>query len=79
MAKIKLQTTQTIQEAFKDFLISRKSKGLTDKTLESYQFHFHAIAFFGMLYLIAARSIGNIRDAKYQSAEEWKNNQSFSL
>lgn len=44
MAKVKLQTTATIEETFKDFIVSKRSKGLAEKTLESYQFHFHSIA-----------------------------------
>lgn len=44
MEKIKLHLGATIEETFKDFIISRKSKGLAEKTLESYQSHFKAIA-----------------------------------
>ncbi len=44
MAKIRLQRTASIEEAFRDFIISKRSKGLAEKTLESYQFHFHSIA-----------------------------------
>ena len=43
MAKIKLQMRATIEETFKDFIVSKRSKGLAEKTLESYQFHFHSI------------------------------------
>lgn len=44
MGKIKLQTTATIEETFRDFIISKRAKGLAEKTLESYQFHFRSIA-----------------------------------
>lgn len=44
MAKIKLQVGATIEETFKDFLISRKTKGLAEKTLQSYQSQFQAVA-----------------------------------
>lgn len=44
MAKIKLQVSKTIEETFKDFLISRKTKGLAEKTLQSYQSQFQAVA-----------------------------------
>ena len=44
MAKITLHQGASIEETFKDFIISRKTKGLADKTIESYNYHFHAIA-----------------------------------
>ena len=44
MAKIKLKTSENVAEIFGDFLISRKTKGVADKTLESYANHFHAIS-----------------------------------
>ena len=44
MGKIKLITAVTMEETFKQFLLSRKTKGLSDKTLESYQNHFRAVA-----------------------------------
>ena len=44
MAKIKLNISRTFEETFHDFLISRKAKGLADKTLKSYQTHFQAIS-----------------------------------
>lgn len=44
MKKITLITGATITEAFENFLISRKSKGLADKTLQSYRHHFIAVA-----------------------------------
>lgn len=44
MAKIKLKTSENVAEIFGDFLISRKTKGVANKTLESYANHFHAIS-----------------------------------
>ena len=34
MAKIKLVVSATIEETFKDFIISQKTKGSADKTLQ---------------------------------------------
>ena len=48
MAKITLHQGASIEETFKDFIISRKTKGLADKTIESYNYHFHAIAHHGL-------------------------------
>ena len=44
MAKIKLAVSATIEETFADFMISRKTKGLAEKTLQSYQSQFQAVA-----------------------------------
>lgn len=44
MAKIKLVVSATIEETFSDFIISRKTKGLAEKTLQSYQSQFRAVA-----------------------------------
>ena len=44
MAKIKLVVSATIEENFSDFIISRKTKGLAEKTLQSYQSQFQAVA-----------------------------------
>lgn len=44
MAKITLYQGASIEETFKDFIISRKTKGLADKTIQSYNYHFNAIA-----------------------------------
>ncbi len=44
MAKIKLVVSATIEETFKDFIISRKTKGLAEQTLQSYQSQFQAVA-----------------------------------
>ena len=44
MAKIKLVVSATIEETFSDFIISKKAKGLAEKTLQSYQAQFQAVA-----------------------------------
>lgn len=44
MKKITLTQSVSIEETFKDFIVSRKTKGLVDKTIESYQNQFRAIA-----------------------------------
>lgn len=44
MKKIKLNCAATMEETFADFLTSRKAKGLTDKTLQSYEQQFRAVA-----------------------------------
>ena len=44
MKKIKLNCAATIEETFADFLASRKAKGLADKTLQSYEQQFRAVA-----------------------------------
>ena len=44
MAKIKLVVRATIEETFSDFIISKKTKGLAEKTLQSYQSQFQAVA-----------------------------------
>ena len=44
MAKIKLVVSATIEETFSDFIISKKTKGLTEKTLPSYPSQFQALA-----------------------------------
>ena len=44
MAKIKLVVSATIEETFSDFIISKKTEGLAEKTLQSYQSQFQAVA-----------------------------------
>ena len=44
MAKIKLVVSATIEETFSDFIISKKTKGLAEKTLQSYQSQFQVVA-----------------------------------
>ena len=36
MKKIRMNCTATLDETFADFLLSRRAKGLAEKTLESY-------------------------------------------
>ena len=43
MAKIQMRTSKTVAEIFEDFIMTRKAKGLSDKTLLSYQSHFKSI------------------------------------
>ena len=57
MVKIKLQAAVTIEEAFESFLASKRAKGLAEKTLESYQFHFRSIA----KHLDVTQDVGAIR------------------
>ena len=42
--KISVQQTQTIREAFADFLLQKKASGLADKTIETYSHHFDIIS-----------------------------------
>lgn len=44
MKKIRMNCAATVEETFADFLTSRKAKGLADKTLQSYQQQFQAVA-----------------------------------
>ena len=44
MAKIKLVVSASIEETFSDFIISKKTKGLAEKTLQNYQSQFQAVA-----------------------------------
>jgi integrase/recombinase XerD len=44
MSKIQMKTANTVQETFDRFILVKKAAGLADKTLESYQQHFHAIS-----------------------------------
>lgn len=43
MKKIKMKIGNTVAETFEDFIISRKAKGLSDKTLVTYNQHLRAI------------------------------------
>ncbi len=75
MARIKLNVSTTIEETYRDFLISRKTKGLADKTLQSYEQQFRAVArHLDMSMDIAALQkadldgmISNMRDAGLSS------------
>ncbi|MDU6203246.1 MAG: site-specific integrase [Flavonifractor plautii] len=44
MKKIKMNQAATMEETFKDFLTSRKIKGVAEKTLQTYSFHLHAVS-----------------------------------
>ncbi len=44
MSKIKMQQAVSMEEIFQDFIVSKRAKGLAEKTLESYQYHFRSIA-----------------------------------
>jgi len=38
-----MNVSASVEEAFRDFIVSRKTKGVTDKTIESYQHQFKAV------------------------------------
>ena len=42
--KINAHQTQTIREAYDDFLLQKKALGLADKTIETYSHHFGIIS-----------------------------------
>lgn len=42
MKKIRMNCTATLDETFADFLLSRRAKGLAEKTLESYSSQWRA-------------------------------------
>lgn len=44
MKKIRMNCTATLDETFADFLLSRRAKGLAEKTLESYSSQWRAVA-----------------------------------
>lgn len=44
MAKISMKMSVTVTETFEDFILSRKAKGLSEKTLTTYKQHFAAIS-----------------------------------
>jgi len=44
MKKITMKTSSTVAETFEDFLIAKKARGLSDKTLVTYKQHFSAIS-----------------------------------
>ncbi len=41
--RISVKSSASVEEEIKRFLLSKKAKGLADKTLATYQQHFHAI------------------------------------
>ena len=44
MKKIKMNQAATIAEIYKDFLTSRKVKGVVDKTIDTYKYHLLAVS-----------------------------------
>lgn len=44
MAKIRIKSTISIEEAFSNFLLTKNMEGLAEKTLASYKNHLHSIA-----------------------------------
>jgi len=50
MANIKMKTAETLEESFEKFLLSKSAKGITEKTVQTYSQHFHAISFFAFLH-----------------------------
>lgn len=44
MKKIRMNCTATLDETFADFLLSRRAKGLAEKTMESYSSQWKAVA-----------------------------------
>ena len=44
MKKIRMNCAATVDETFADFLLSRRAKGLAEKTLESYSSQWKAVA-----------------------------------
>lgn len=44
MKKLRLNTTATVRETFENYIISRKARGVADKTLQSYKSQFDAAA-----------------------------------
>ena len=43
MAKIQMKTSETMTEIFDNFIMSRKAKGLSEKTISSYKSHFKSL------------------------------------
>ncbi len=44
MGKLRLNTVSTMEETFENFIISRKARGVAEKTMQSYKSQFKAIA-----------------------------------
>ena len=60
MARIKMKTAAlTVEECFDSFINSRKAKGLSEKTLQTYHYHFAAIG----KYLDMAAGIDSLKKA----------------
>lgn len=60
MKKITMKTSSTVAETFEDFLISKKARGLSDKTLKTYKEHFNSIS----RYLQIDVSIDAVRQSR---------------
>ena len=43
MSKIQMKTSETVAEIFDNFIMTRKAKGLSDKTVSSYRSHFKSM------------------------------------
>ena len=43
MSKIQMKTSETVAEIFDNFIMTRKAKGLSDKTVSSYKSHFKSM------------------------------------
>ena len=69
MTKIKLVVRATIEETFSDFIISKKTTGLAERTLQSYQSQFGAVA----KHMDVKMDI-----AMLQKADAWKSNKPFN-
>lgn len=64
MARIKMKTAAlTVEECFDSFINSRKAKGLSEKTLQTYHYHFAAIG----KYLDTAAGIDEIKKADLET------------
>lgn len=64
MSKIQMKTAHTVQETFDRFILVKKAAGLADKTLESYQQHFHSLS----KYLDPAADIAEIDKEYFNTA-----------
>lgn len=66
MAKINLNSSLTMAEAFESFLFSKSAQGLTDKTIKSYQSHFKCIS----NYLDTTIKLNSLKKEKISSKEK---------
>ncbi|MBQ3258261.1 MAG: hypothetical protein IJA67_12745 [Oscillospiraceae bacterium] len=73
MAKIKLVVSATIEETFSDFIISKKTKGLAEKTLQSYQSQLPIMDKHGKITANQALKCTFLEDERY---EKWITSQS---
>ena len=63
MAKIKIKISVTVADTFHDFLVAKKSVGLSEKTIITYGQHFSAIA----KHLQVDKSIDELNKADIES------------